>query len=492
MRKLIVILFITLAQIQMFGQGFNHVWLLGNYTSLTGNKGRMTIDANSYSIVTEYRKMPFNGTQGNISDANGNLLMSSNGVWIANALNDTMLNGSGINPNGVTSNWPNGLPFFANNVFLPYPGDSMKYALYHHTGTANGYCLELYYSLIDISLDSGRGEVISKNNIIINDTLNGGIGACRHANGRDWWIVMLENESDAIYINLLTSNGVNLVNTQYLGYTPYPKGSISQLSFNNEGSKFIASTYDNPTNRNSYLVLADFNRCTGIFSNTQTVQLASGSYLWGLAFSPSGNYAYVCTEGNIFQVNVTTLTVDTVATYDGFISPGPTCCGSTFFNMYQASNGKIYVTSPSSVRHFTEINYPDSAGVACNVQQHAVFIGNYAHLSAVPNHPNYYLGCDTTQTGCPCLTGINDLQTPDFKLRVYPNPVVNGFLNIGYLLPQNKSGIFEIIDVTGNVVFKYRLPPWSNEQSFVLPNLSNGVYNGVITSNGKRVSKRWR
>jgi hypothetical protein len=40
--------------------------------------------------------------------------------------------------------------------------------------------------------------------------------------------------------------------------------------------------------------------------------------------------------------------------------------------MYLAANGKLYITSGSSVQHLHEMNYPDSAGVACDVQQHAI------------------------------------------------------------------------------------------------------------------------
>src|SRR5690606_23786057 len=90
------------------GQGYNHQWLIGYWPS-PFNKGRFYFDQSSYILSSEIRKMPFYGTQGNISDANGNLLMASNGVWIANATGDTMMNGSGINPGGITPNWPNGL-----------------------------------------------------------------------------------------------------------------------------------------------------------------------------------------------------------------------------------------------------------------------------------------------------------------------------------------------------------------------------------------------
>lgn len=488
LKKLFLFFICAFSPVFLFGQGLNHQWLLGSYNFLQDPKGRMLIDSNGYNLINEMRKMPFKGTQGNISAANGNLLMYSNGYWIANAINDTMLNGSGINPGGATPSWPNGLPIIGNNVFLPYPGDSIKYLLLHHTFTSSGYIPELYLSTIDLSLDSGRGGIVNKNTIVIQDTLSGGIGACRHANGRDWWVVMLEDGSDGIYKVLLTDTGITNITKQNIGYLPYPRGNSSQVTFTTNGNKLIAATYDNSTNRNSFIVMADFDRCTGQFSNAQTVQLTGGSYLWGLSFSPSGNYAYACTELNIFQVNTTTLSIDTVATYDGFISPGPSCCASTFFNMYLAANGKIYITSGSGVRHFTEINYPDSAGLVCDVQQHSVFIGNYAHLS-VPNHPNYYLGCDTT-SGCPCLTtSINEIEQHDFKFSISPNPT-NGNIKIVYLLPQNKKGMFEVYDVNGRKVFSQVLPPWSTLQTILLPGLANGIYSCVIESGGQRVYRK--
>ena len=146
------------------------------------------------------------------------------------------------------------------------------------------------------------------------------------------------------------------------------------------------------------------------------------------------------------------------------------------------------MTSGNGVQHIHEMNYPDSAGTACDLQQHAINLGVWS-FRAVPNHPNYYLGCDTT-SGCPCLiTGINDIKQYDFKFSISPNPS-NGNFKIMYLLPQNSKGVLEVFDLTGKKVFSYNLPQWSTLQNFDLSFLSNGVYHCSIKSGNYYVQKK--
>ena len=488
MKKAILIYMMIISH--AYGQGYNHQWLLG-YWWQQDPKGRMLIDSNNYSLITEYRKMQFYGTQANISDANGNLLMSSNGVWIANATGDTMMNGGGLNPSLFTSNWPYGVPVNYMNIILNFPNDSNKFILFHQTlwQTFAPGLFGFYKSEIDLSLDAGLGALIQKNDTIIADTLSAGIGACRHANGRDWWVFVIRDFNPEAYTFLLTPNGIDTIFSQNLGFIANTYGNVSPILFSQDGKKMVYCTPNNQSS-NGTVLLFDFNRCTGILNNLKYFPVSSNDYLFGLSFSPSGKYVYACSSNYIFQIDTDNQTVDTVAVYDGFISPpGFTCCATTFWGMYLAANGKIYITSGSGVQQLHEMNYPDSAGAACDVQQHAINLG-YAQLRSVPNHPNYYLGCDTTLGCTPCYTKVDELSPPDFKFRVYPNPVNDGLLNIGYLLPQNKSGTFEMYDVTGKVVYRYTLPPWSNFQSFNLTGLHDGIYQCVITSDGKRAVKK--
>ena len=442
--------------------------------------------------------MPFNSTQGNISDVNGNFLMSSNGVWIANANNDTMLNGSGLNPNSFTSGATTyGLPLPNGNVFLPWPDDTTKFILFHQTGNyVNNIptiSSEVYYSVIDMTHDGGLGEVVQKNVVAYNDSIGWGLGACKHANGRDWWVVALSKNADSVLTFLLTASGVQFIGKQNLFVPAYPEW-VGQPVFSPDGNKFSYS-HGYTLNGGIYwyhdVRLFDFDRCTGIFSNPLVVDLSDGVFGFGVAFSPNSKYLYACSFLTIFQLNTDTSNIpaslQVVALNDSFYSPFPPFL-TDFWLMYLAANGKIYLTSGNGVLDLHFINNPDSGGIACDVHQHDIHLPCF-NFRTVPNHPNYYLGCDTAG-GCPCLTGIDNLTQHDFRFRIYPNPVINNILNIGYQLPQNKSGLFQIFDITGKVVFKYVLSQWSNEQSFKLPELSDGVYNCVITSAGERVSKK--
>ncbi len=491
-KAFIIIGFILIASGKLLSQGFyNHVWLTGNNPFAGFPNGRIVFDSSGYIHTPEMRPMSFWGTEATICDAQGNFRMSTNGIWIANANNDTMMNGAGLNPGGVTGSWPYGLPFSNNAMFVPYPGDTGKYLLFHHTYTFDGFSYppyELFYSIVDMSLDGNLGGVILKNQVIFQDTLNGGIGAVKHANGRDWWIILVKHATSTIHKVLFTPNGY-FVSSQNLNGAHYAWYNSSQIPFNLDGDRFSYTANDS-ISHDSYIVTANFDRCTGNIYNDTTIQLTYGSYLWGTAFSASGNKLYACSSSKVFQINTDSLTVDTVAYYDGFISPpNLTCCATSFWNMYLAANGKIYITSGSSVQHIHEMNYPDSAGVACDLQQHAIDLGSYLHLRAVPNHPNYNLGpvigsiCDTLGVGLP------EMQH-DFHFGISPNPVADGPVKIIYLLPENKSGIFELYDITGQLVYKMNLPLWSTLQYVELPPLSEGVYTSVVRSGYERSAKK--
>ena len=91
-------------------QGISNIWLLGYSSSGVPPAGISHFDFISGGAVITYDSigMEFNHTHANISDAQGNLLFYTNGVFIADATNDTMQNGSGINPGAYSNLVPDG------------------------------------------------------------------------------------------------------------------------------------------------------------------------------------------------------------------------------------------------------------------------------------------------------------------------------------------------------------------------------------------------
>ena len=161
MKSIYLICFSLVLQISLYGQGLNSHFLIGYSTGIDTNviskRGVLKFDSLGYTLDTANFKMPFRATQGNLSDENGNLLMVSNGCWIADATGDTMMNGGGLIPNPFTNDWCDsftGLPVENTAAFLPYPNDTNKVILMHQSGTntSNFYSDGLYYTVIDKSL----------------------------------------------------------------------------------------------------------------------------------------------------------------------------------------------------------------------------------------------------------------------------------------------------------------------------------------------------
>ena len=483
MRIKLLIYFFALP-IALFGQGVCNNWLLGyahgidQYT--TSQKGTIDFNAGFPNVIPTTRKMNFFGTQGNISDINGNILMYSNGIWVANSTGDTMMNGNGLNPGQFADNhYTYGSTISHGNLFIPYPGDSSKIVLFHQTGNyaINLASSELFYSVIDLNLDSGLGGVTLKNQIAFSDTISWGFAACKHANGRDWWIIAIKDNSDVLYKVLFTTNGISTISTQNFGSKIADLGTACLPVFSLDGTKFAFSTAHSiggPLPWVSRVNYFDFDRCTGVFSNHQSINITDGALPSGTSFSPNGNFLYAVTTLHVYQIGTANIPMlaDSVATYDGFLSAqSPT----VFAYTYLAADGKIYIASGGYGVDIHYINYPDSLGLACDVQQHALHIPCY-HLRSVPNHPNYFLGAETGSI-CDSLTvGINTLSKANLNLKVFPNPLTGPNLSISYLLEQNKEGIIEIIDINGRITYYQVLPQWSTVQNIAVPNLHSGMY----------------
>lgn len=495
LRKILVFIILSLPFLA-FSQGVSNIWLLGYSAGVDTNTTslRATIDFNGgvLNLTPNTRKMKFFETQGNISDSNGNLLMSSNGVWIANSSGDTMMNGSGLNPNSFTSDWSSyGIPLPNGNVFLPYPDDSTKYVLIHMTGNyTSGSSMSasyLYSTIVDITLDNGLGGGVQKNQILLSDTLSWGIGSCKHANGRDWWIIVIKDNSHTLFKLLLTPNGITYFGSQTFLNQISNGGNAFQPVFSNDGNKFsFFNVFPNSGLYADHLNIFDFDRCTGIFSNHVILNSFDNALGFATAFSPNSKYLYAATIQHIYQVHLDSANyhVDTVATYDGFYSPVPPF-STRFWLMYLAADKKIYLTSGNGIIDLGVINYPDSAGLGCDVQQHSIHIPCY-HVASVPNHPNYFLGADSSSI-CDSLTSsiVESIFNSKKILNISPNPA-SVIISINAMDVKGSKAILKIYNAVGELIGSRRINVYGGfaTQDVNVETLPTGIY--IVRMEGEK------
>ncbi len=456
-----------------FAQYQNNKWLWGEYGNppLPFGGSKMVFSNNLRTINYEPHHIMFSDCYSGLSDKSENWFVHSNGFAICNKDNDTIIDGYGLSP-GANGSWAYlGLPGVGLSVM--FPGDTINNRHYIFHANANGgnqpHSLQLYYSIIDPLAANGRGAVISKNNLIINDSLDvGNILPMRHANGRDWWVVVKRFKTNKFYSILVTPDSVFApisFNTQSL---PYYMGGQACLS---PDGKYYASL-----SSNSQLKLYDFDRCSGTLSNYRG-KVAAHTICGSTSFSPNSRYLYITSIDTLWQLDMQATDVMAsqtfIAKYDGFVD-------STFNNNtlfwwhWLAPDGKIYIVSGNQARVLHVINNPDMPGLACDFQQHSVSIPTVNNWTT-PTSINLAL---YQQPGSPCDTlgmGKLKIQITNSALKITPNPS-DGIFNIEYI-PQRASGMLYVYDIAGIEVYREYVSPFTSIKNLDLRGqLNNGMY----------------
>ena len=345
----------------------------------------------------------------NISDKNRKMLFFTNGINIYNTDGSIMTNGNYINPGNLNDEYSiSGYPPSQSAVIFSSPGDSASYHIFHiGLGDTDDYGttgMKFYYSIVRQNLSTGSLFVSDKNQVILSDTLGKGyITATKHANGRDWWLIMPRIASNKYRIYLFDPNGIHLINEQNIGYVTDPRDWSGQSVISPDGSKYIRYDQFNQLN------IFDFDRCTGILSNplhlAHPFASPDSAFAGGVSVSPNSRYLYLSATVWLYQYDLQATDIASsrtiVGEYDGTLLPFPT----TFYRAQLAPDGKIYITATNGNRSMHVIHYPDLPGLACDFENNAVKVNNAIFWGSMPYFPNYRLGalegsgCDTLHTG---------------------------------------------------------------------------------------------
>jgi DNA-binding beta-propeller fold protein YncE len=374
----------------------------------------------------------FYGSGNALSDYDGNLLLYSNNLEIRDSEDQLITNGE-FEENGFSEQ--NSPQTF---VYLPFNFiDLTHYVQMTYTNVSPSTGTDLSSSLINTLGTLGIYQRIEN---ILTGPLNAGqLTACRHANGRDWWVLIPAANQSTVHSVLLNPNGITSVNTFEVSYEM--QSGLGQSKFSPDGSHYIR--YNNVTiGEEDYLDIFDFDRSTGRVSNHRHTNIGSDASAGGVAISPSSQYLYVPHYNHVFQYDLWAedifATQDTVATYDGYLEWN--ILHSRFFMAQLAPDGKIYMNNASGVKTLHVIESPDKRGVACDVRQHSIQLPNNNSFT-LANHPNYRLG--PIDGSLSDTLGIDNLPRAYYRIDRNSEDTLNfHFQDLSFYEPTNWSWTF--------------------------------------------------
>ena len=476
------LLFACLLSVQFLSaQQHDNIWIFGK-SIFDFSSGELVITDN------QDIEMDMADANTSFSDKDGNLLYYTNGIYIEDHSFNIMENGTDLHE------WSSiGLTIPQGVLALPMPENEQQSILLNvEKGYIPGWSLEvigLYYSIIDHNGNNGLGEVIEKLEPLIIDTLEyGKLTATKHANGRDWWIVINESHTNRFYKILLDDTGINIYNTQIVGM-PNTEGA-GQAKFSPDGSNFVMYSNINQT-IGQFVEIYDFDRCTGDLSNHRRIHYNENAQSGGIAISLNSRYLYMSAYERIYQFDLFSndieSTRETVAIYDGYTSPLPT----RFYLAQLAPDGKIYLNYTNSDNSLHVIHNPNEQGMSCNVEQHGIELPPTNNNISLPSYPNYRLGA-LAGSACDSLTtSIIESFVPNDEIILFPNPIQD-YVNIKFEERPSDNVDFLLYNYLGKKIIHQTLEV-KEEHLIDLSKNENGVYfyslvlKDKIIKNGKLV-----
>jgi len=308
-----------------------------------------------------------------ISDSAGNLLMYSDGIFVWNKNNVQMPNGYGLMGSSVT--------YGHASIIGRKPGIYNLFYIFSIDGFAGSGGLQ--YSIVDMNLQGGNGDVISKNHQLVQPVCEELAGII-HQNGQDIWIITHQWNTDAFYAYLLTSTGVNNPVITHIG--PVHQGGSNgyyncqgQLAASPDGSRIACAIYDM-----GLYEIYDFDNSTGVVSNQ--IELTGYAPAWGMQFSPDRTKLYGTrwTGSEIYQFDLTAGSASAIA--NSVVIVGTATSPDSYYKagfLQLAPDKKIYVAKMNS-DYLGVINNPNASGTSCNFVDNGKYLAGKISQAGLP------------------------------------------------------------------------------------------------------------
>jgi hypothetical protein len=434
--------------------------------AISGGKLRTSIPNNLQIRPTE--------AGATLSDSKGNLLFYTDGVTVWNRNHQPMKRGQQLK-GGLSATQPATIvPDPANpSRFYIFTVDDFQHIL------RNGLC----YSVVDMCLDNGLGDITEEKNIFMLDLVGEKQAITKHQNDTDYWLVVHKHYTRSFYAYKISAAGISRPVISTIG--SYHGGglfdgaasAIGQMKIAPDGKRIgLVNTNNDLSNDKALLEVFNFDNETGKLSNyinlTDLIYpIFHGFYGgYGFAFSPSGDNVFMTSRLGLFQFHFNGVWwsyVNKIEISSIMLNPAP--------GMQLGPDGKIYMAKGESF--LASIGQPE------HMLPDIAFVLNDVWLDegiATWSLPSFYDGFRYTQKDPTCSPASGSSRgNDDCGFALYPNPFTS---DLTLKLYNTSVKDIRFYNPLGQLVWEY-LP---SEQPIIVidtKDLRDNFYVVVVTRN---------
>lgn len=324
-----------------------------------------------------------------ISDREGKLLFYTDGVTVWNRLHKPMPNGNGLMGHYSSTQ---------SALIVPVPEDPNVYLIFTTDAAENKLQNGLRYSIVDVRLDNGFGNVKGKNILLLNPATEK-LTAVKHPNKRDIWVIAHEWNSNAFYSYLVTPTGIG-PNPVISRAGEAQGGAFDVYGLDNSRGQMKVSPKGNKLAlahrvRNRFEVY-DFNNATGVISNPVVSQSIYAN-VYGVEFSPDGSKLYCSKYGYTAEIFQFDLNAGSPSAIINSVKHIATSVHRLVGALQLGPDGKIYVakengpSDDAAGEYLGVINEPNNAGLDCKYVDNGFFLGGKRSFLGLPNFVQSFL-----------------------------------------------------------------------------------------------------
>ena len=277
LRSISILVFVSLILLtpDLHGQRRSWNWYFGDRAGVTFRNGVVEPLSNGVIQTDE-------GCASFSNPANGDLWLYTDGVTVWNRNHQPMPNGTGLNGDASTSQ---------SALIVQMPGSVDKLVIITPapltSSDGGSRCLCLMYSVVDMSADSGRGDVIEKNTVLIDDVTEH-VTATATCDETGWWIIARRRSTPSFVSFKLTASGFETTPTISPADPLPPIRDIGIMQTSPDGRRLVITSPSGEVHL--YRIL----RTTGLlYDGMSLFNGESVGTTYGTSFTTDSRYVYI-------------------------------------------------------------------------------------------------------------------------------------------------------------------------------------------------------